>query len=369
MLRPAHAQLQKRLAELEQQAARGRAAEAELAAEKHKLGERIKELNCLYSLSELISQKDLALATTLQAVANILPPAWQYPAQTTARITLAGQAYLSSGFSESPWRQSAAIPGTFDALGTVEVFYAGDPPPADEGPFLKEERALIEAVALKLGSFYQQRQAATALKQREAMYRSLVDMMHDIVWTTDRELRLTYLSPSAARNLGFDRDEMLGQPLTHRVVFEERAPLTGMLEAEFARDNQPGVDPDRTLAFACTCLTADGRAICLEDLATFIRDENGRASGLHGVSRNITERQRAAQEREQLIGELQQALREVKTLSGMLPICANCKKIRDDQGYWNQIESYISAHSQALFSHGICPDCAKLLYPGFNLDE
>jgi sensor domain CHASE-containing protein len=67
-------------------------------------------------------------------------------------------------------------------------------------------------------------------------------------------------------------------------------------------------------------------------------------------------------ERQRLIDELENALAEVKTLSGMLPICSQCKKIRDDKGYWNQIESYIGKHSDAQFSHGICPDCAKELY-------
>jgi len=59
--------------------------------------------------------------------------------------------------------------------------------------------------------------------------------------------------------------------------------------------------------------------------------------------------------------QLQEALANVKTLKGLLPICANCKKIRDDQGYWNQIEAYIEEHSDALFTHGLCPECVKLL--------
>jgi len=74
-------------------------------------------------------------------------------------------------------------------------------------------------------------------------------------------------------------------------------------------------------------------------------------------------RQRAEAEREQVILELQRALAEVKALSGMLPICSSCKKIRDDQGYWNQIETYIASHSEAQFTHGICPDCIGLLFP------
>jgi hypothetical protein len=78
---------------------------------------------------------------------------------------------------------------------------------------------------------------------------------------------------------------------------------------------------------------------------------------------DITERKQAEEERERLIGELQEALAEVKTLSGLLPICASCKSIRDDQGYWQQIEAYIRDHSEAEFSHSVCPECARKLYP------
>lgn len=80
------------------------------------------------------------------------------------------------------------------------------------------------------------------------------------------------------------------------------------------------------------------------------------------LQEEINERKALEEEREHLISELQEALAQVKTLSGFLPICAACKKIRDDQGYWNQIEEYIKNHSDVQFSHGICPDCAENLY-------
>lgn len=83
------------------------------------------------------------------------------------------------------------------------------------------------------------------------------------------------------------------------------------------------------------------------------------------LKREAADRERAEQEREKVIFKLQQALAQVKKLSGFLPICASCKKIRDDKGYWQQIEQYISEHSEALFSHGLCPECAKKLYPEF----
>ena len=78
---------------------------------------------------------------------------------------------------------------------------------------------------------------------------------------------------------------------------------------------------------------------------------------------------RYAIERQRLMTELKTALDHIKQLQGMLPICSECKKIRDDKGYWNRIESYISRHSGVEFSHGICPDCAKKLYPELYEDE
>ena len=81
---------------------------------------------------------------------------------------------------------------------------------------------------------------------------------------------------------------------------------------------------------------------------------------------DITARKQAEVERERLVEERERALREIKTLSGLLPICMSCKKIRDDKGYWNQIEIYIRSHSQAEFSHGLCPECAHKLYPEYG---
>ena len=78
---------------------------------------------------------------------------------------------------------------------------------------------------------------------------------------------------------------------------------------------------------------------------------------LYSIIHDISERKRFEQERENLIAKLGKALAEIKTLRGILPICATCKKIRDGEGYWSQIETYISTHSEVEFTHGICPEC------------
>jgi PAS domain S-box-containing protein len=96
-----------------------------------------------------------------------------------------------------------------------------------------------------------------------------------------------------------------------------------------------------------------------------IKDKEYSFSIVHDITaRRIAEEmlKQKEVERERLIAELQEALAEVKTLNGLFPICASCKKIRDDKGYWNQIESYIQDHSDAKFSHGLCPECTDGLY-------
>ena len=96
-------------------------------------------------------------------------------------------------------------------------------------------------------------------------------------------------------------------------------------------------------------------------------DLQGNLLSYDGIVRDITERKRAEEALLQERNKLQDALAKVKILSGLIPICCSCKNIRDDKGYWKQIEGYIQDHSDAAFSHGICPECAKKLYPDFDL--
>jgi PAS domain S-box-containing protein len=97
-------------------------------------------------------------------------------------------------------------------------------------------------------------------------------------------------------------------------------------------------------------------------VSSIMRDHYGEQQAVVCVVRNISEQKRSEQEREQLISQLQEALANVRQLSGMLPICASCKNIRDDQGYWQQIESYIRTHTEAEFTHSICLTCAEKAY-------
>jgi len=116
------------------------------------LGERIKELNCLYGVSQLAERHMYSLDNLLQELVNFLPYSWQYPEITCARILFKGKTFTSDGFKVTNWRQSSRLYMYHEAVGECDIFYLEECPPADEGPFLKEERALLDAVAEQIGT-------------------------------------------------------------------------------------------------------------------------------------------------------------------------------------------------------------------------
>ena len=109
-------------------------------------------------------------------------------------------------------------------------------------------------------------------------------------------------------------------------------------------------------------LTSTGEVIFVEGNINCHID-NGKPAYTRAIFRDITERKKKEEERERLIQELQGALSQIKTLSGLLPICAWCKKIRNDAGYWDSVEKYIEKHSQVEFTHSICPECRTKYFP------
>jgi PAS domain S-box-containing protein len=111
----------------------------------------------------------------------------------------------------------------------------------------------------------------------------------------------------------------------------------------------------------------DGSFFPGETNVFYLLDDEGATIGFIGLIRDITERKLAQEQREKLIADLQKTLSEVKTLRGFLPICSHCKKVRDDKGYWNQIEAYIEDRSEAESSHSICRECTKKYYPDMDL--
>lgn len=205
------------------------------------------------------------------------------------------------------------------------------------------------------------REKEEALGKSEERFRDLFDHAPIGYHEYDLEGRITNVNQTDLEMLGYTREEMIGEYIWKFNVGGEI--IREQVLAKLAGKLPPGKELERTYR------RKDGTTfpVLVED--RLIRDEEGRIKGIRCIIQDITERKKAEAEREKLIQELQEALAKVKTLRGLIPICASCKKIRDDQGYWKQIESYVRDHSEAEFSHGICPECMKKLYPDFVNDE
>ena len=116
-----------------------------------------------------------------------------------------------------------------------------------------------------------------------------------------------------------------------------------------------------------TCLNKRGFPFFVEVKYSSVRNRKRQTVGRMAFFVDISEKKQIEQDREKLIGKLQDALDHIKTLRGIIPICAACKNIRDDKGFWHQVETYVREHSEASFTHSICPSCAKRLYPDLEI--
>ncbi len=190
-------------------AQRGRAEEA-LRKRTHDLGERAKELNCLYGISNLVQRPDISLEEMLQATVNLIPPAWQYPEITCARIVLGGQEYLTESFRETAWRQTSDIIVNGERTGAVEVCYLEEKPESDEGPFLTEERGLINAIAERLGRVSERKQVEEALRESEARYKALFAGAPEGMLVADLQTKqFRHANPAMCRMFGYTEEEFL----------------------------------------------------------------------------------------------------------------------------------------------------------------
>ena len=164
-----------------------------------KLRERVKELTCLYKVVQMSAQPDVPLDEVLQGIANLLPPGWQYPEITVARLTLEDQRYTSANFRETPYRQKATVTLGGEVLGSIEVFYLEEKPLFFEGPFLKEERNLIDALAREVSGIVERYQTRLEKAELEEQLRH-----------TDRLATLGQMAAGVAHELNEPLGNILG---------------------------------------------------------------------------------------------------------------------------------------------------------------
>ena len=193
------------------------------------------------------------------------------------------------------------------------------------------------------------------LKAENSRLKSIVDNMFDGIGVLDNKGNVTQANKAFAQMLGYEEEEqVIGKNMTEFTVKEDVPKVISAMEKGAER----GFIRDLTVIG----ITKDGKNYHASINAKLVKGKTGDAEWI-GVVRDTTELANLEKEKNELIENLQKALTEVKTLRGILPLCSFCKKIRDDKGYWEQVDVYIHKYSEADISHSICPECMKKHYP------
>lgn len=198
-------------------------------------------------------------------------------------------------------------------------------------------------------------QAEIALRKSDERFQQFMNNVPAMAYIKDDEGRFVYVNEPLALRFEKPAADFLGKTDAD-VIGRVHAP--GVVEHDLRV-----LSEEKPLTMEEVVPTPDG--VTHYWLSHKFPLADGDRKQVGGLSFDITASKQAEHERERLVSDLQQALAEVKTLHGFLPICASCKNIRRDEGYWQQIESYLSEHSEVEFTHGICPTCLEKLYPEF----
>jgi PAS domain S-box-containing protein len=260
-------------------------AEERLLKRTHDLGKRVKELRCLYGTSKLMAEPDKSLDEVFQEIVHLIPPSWQYPNITCARITFAGQEFKTDNFDETEWKQSADIRAFREKVGAVEVYSLQEKSAVPEEPFLKEEGNLIDALAREMGKFVERKRAEEALREsEEKLYRTfesindgiaVADLTGVIVEANDRMVEM--------HGLG-SKNELLGKKAIDWIARHDRQKAMMNMQKVIAQGSIENIEH--------TLLNADGSEFPCELSASVLNGAAGNPVGLVTIVRDITKRKK-----------------------------------------------------------------------------
>lgn len=205
----------------------------------------------------------------------------------------------------------------------------------------------------------EKRRVESALLESQQDLQDFLDNATDLIQSVAPDGRFLFVNRGWKELLEYDDKELVGLMFFDIIHPENRDHCKGLFEKVLQGDEVRNIET--------VFVSRAGREILVEGNIN-VRLKDGLPVGTRGIFRDITARRKAEKEREELISELQEALRKIRTLKNLIPVCAWCKNVRDDKGYWNRLESYIKEHAGVSFTHGICPECVKKVYPELHDD-
>lgn len=243
------------------------------------LGERVKELECIFNISKLAQRSDLPLEQVLQDAVDEIPPAWHHPAKTRARLIVENRELTSEDFRESAWRQVVDVKVRGKRLGSLEVHYLEESYEGPSSPFLPEERDLLAAIAEMVGVIVDRIQSDVSIRQSDERFRAIFEDARDSIYIKDLNQRYVKINPAMEQLLGVPASKVIG--CTEGEVFGEE---TGRQIRPFDRRVLAG----EAVEYIQTRLV-NGIPLTFHDKRVPLRDDSGRVAGIFGIARNITE--------------------------------------------------------------------------------
>jgi PAS domain S-box-containing protein len=277
-------------------------AEKELAQRTHDLGQRVKELSCMYAINDIALDFGISIKDILKRAVNIIPSAWQYPEATYARITFDDNECTTDNFEETLWSHSSEIVAQGNRIGRVEVGYLEEKPPQDHGPFLKEEVALLGMIAKQLGNTIERKQAEEQLRLDHAILKSINDgvflyrISDGVVVFANQQFENMY---------GYSPGELIGKPVSVLNASTEKDPH------ETANAITEELDQYGIWHGEVYNIRKDGTAFWCDASVTKLALERADYGNVWvAVQRDISERKRAENEILKLNAELEQRVTE-----------------------------------------------------------
>ena len=278
--------------------------ERELQQRTQDLSKRVKELNCLYEISYLTEEYNhlpYLRNKFCQEIVNLMTAAWQYPEITCVRLILNEKTFISTHFQATPWKQSCEIWAHEQKMGCLEVYYREEKPSGDEGPFLREERNLLNLIVERLSRILERQHADMALRESETRYRTLLETIPYGIIEHDINGIITFSNKAHARLLGVVPGERVGKPIWELIdSAAERQQLPHFLATLAAK--QPTPKPHFT-----TLRVHTGQLIEIQIDWNYKRNSAGQVIGFISVLTDITARRRTEEKLRKLSRAVEQS--------------------------------------------------------------